>query len=197
MVTAASFPSSGPSPLRGPWAPRALTGPTCGAWTVPVGASWVRVLRLLPPLLRASARCRRLPAPAGSRRPLLGRGRSRVPRWCSSAGWGTRRWCSCPRRARPGSASYVAAGPGGGHHDVGRRAESVRGEGLALRGDDLGAFLPLGLGFPHRYIWPAELDLIGQLPGFELESRHADWSGAEFTADSRSHVSVYRLPPGP
>jgi SAM-dependent methyltransferase len=47
---------------------------------------------------------------------------------------------------------------------------------------------------PHRYVWPAELDLMGQLAGFELESRHADWSGAEFTADSASHVSVYRLP---
>ncbi|HTJ69679.1 MAG TPA: class I SAM-dependent methyltransferase [Actinospica sp.] len=47
---------------------------------------------------------------------------------------------------------------------------------------------------PHRYIWPAELDLMAQLAGFELESRHADWQGAEFTADSRSHVSVYRLP---
>ena len=46
---------------------------------------------------------------------------------------------------------------------------------------------------PHRYIWPAELDLMAQLAGFELESRNADWSGAEFTADSRSHVSVYRL----
>lgn len=49
---------------------------------------------------------------------------------------------------------------------------------------------------PHRYIWPAELDLMAQLAGFELESRHADWSGSEFTADSRSHVSVYRLPLG-
>ena len=47
---------------------------------------------------------------------------------------------------------------------------------------------------PHRYIWPAELDLMGQLAGFELESRHADWTGAEFTAESGSHVSVYRLP---
>jgi len=47
---------------------------------------------------------------------------------------------------------------------------------------------------PHRYIWPAELDLMAQLAGFELETRHADWSGAEFTADSRSHISVYRLP---
>jgi SAM-dependent methyltransferase len=50
---------------------------------------------------------------------------------------------------------------------------------------------------PHRYIWPAELDLMAQLAGFELESRHADWTGAEFTADSRSHVSVYRIPTGP
>jgi SAM-dependent methyltransferase len=46
---------------------------------------------------------------------------------------------------------------------------------------------------PHRYIWPAELDLMAQLAGLELETRHADWTGAEFTAESRSHVSVYRL----
>ena len=47
---------------------------------------------------------------------------------------------------------------------------------------------------PQRYIWPAELDLMAQLAGLELESRHADWSGTEFTEDARSHVSVYRLP---
>ena len=46
---------------------------------------------------------------------------------------------------------------------------------------------------PHRYVWPAELDLMAQLAGFELESRQADWVGAEFTEESRSHVSVYRL----
>ncbi|GAA1961082.1 class I SAM-dependent methyltransferase [Kitasatospora viridis] len=45
---------------------------------------------------------------------------------------------------------------------------------------------------PHRYIWPAELDLMAELAGMTLESRHADWTGAEFTAQSRSHVSVYR-----
>ncbi|MEU3098432.1 class I SAM-dependent methyltransferase [Streptomyces sp. NPDC006967] len=50
---------------------------------------------------------------------------------------------------------------------------------------------------PHRYIWPAELDLMAQLAGFDLESRHADWEGSAFTAESRSHVSVYRLPPSP
>lgn len=45
----------------------------------------------------------------------------------------------------------------------------------------------------HRYIWPAELDLMAELAGFSLESRHADWDGGEFTAESRSHISVYRL----
>jgi SAM-dependent methyltransferase len=47
---------------------------------------------------------------------------------------------------------------------------------------------------PHRYVWPAELDLMGRLAGFSLESRHADWAGGGFTATSRSHVSVYRRP---
>ena len=46
---------------------------------------------------------------------------------------------------------------------------------------------------PHRYVWPAELDLMAQLGGFELEARHAGWDGGEFTQESRSHVSVYRL----
>ncbi len=46
---------------------------------------------------------------------------------------------------------------------------------------------------PHRYIWPAELDLMAQLAGFELESREADWEGSPFTGESPSHVSVYRL----
>jgi SAM-dependent methyltransferase len=45
---------------------------------------------------------------------------------------------------------------------------------------------------PHRYIWPAELDLMAQLAGLVLESRHADWAGAQFVAESPSHVSVYR-----
>ena len=46
---------------------------------------------------------------------------------------------------------------------------------------------------PHRFIWPSELDLMAQLAGFGLESRHADWNGTVFDAESRSHVSVYRL----
>lgn len=46
---------------------------------------------------------------------------------------------------------------------------------------------------PHRYIWPSELDLMARLAGFRLESRWSGWDRGEFTADSRSHVSVYRL----
>ncbi|HWO67804.1 MAG TPA: methyltransferase domain-containing protein [Umezawaea sp.] len=46
---------------------------------------------------------------------------------------------------------------------------------------------------PHRYVWPAELDLMARIAGFDLEDRHADWVGTPFTAESRSHVSVYRL----
>jgi len=48
---------------------------------------------------------------------------------------------------------------------------------------------------PHRYVWPAELDLMAEIAGFQLESRHADWVGSPFTAESRSHISVYRLRP--
>lgn len=48
----------------------------------------------------------------------------------------------------------------------------------------------------QRYVWPAELDLMGQLAGFALEDRWADWTGAPFTAESGSHVSVYRLAAG-
>ncbi len=46
---------------------------------------------------------------------------------------------------------------------------------------------------PHRYVWPSELNLMGRIAGFTLESRWADWDRSAFTAESRSHVSVYRL----
>lgn len=45
-----------------------------------------------------------------------------------------------------------------------------------------------------RYVWPAECDLMAQLAGLEPAARWADWSRAEFTADSPSHVSVWRMP---
>ena len=50
---------------------------------------------------------------------------------------------------------------------------------------------------PHRYVWPPELDLMARLAGLELETRHAGWAGEPFTAESPSHVSVYRRPPRP
>ena len=46
---------------------------------------------------------------------------------------------------------------------------------------------------PHRYIWPAELDLMARIAGFRLESRHGGWSNEPLTVESRDHVSVYRL----
>jgi SAM-dependent methyltransferase len=45
-----------------------------------------------------------------------------------------------------------------------------------------------------RYIWPAECDLMARLAGLQLEQRLADWAGTPFTADSESHVSVWRKP---
>ncbi len=43
-----------------------------------------------------------------------------------------------------------------------------------------------------RYVWPSELDLMAMLAGMQLEHRWADWDRSEFTADSPSHVSVWR-----
>ena len=42
-----------------------------------------------------------------------------------------------------------------------------------------------------RYVWPSELDLMARLAGLRLRARWADWRRAPFTAQSRSHVSVY------
>lgn len=46
---------------------------------------------------------------------------------------------------------------------------------------------------PLRYVWPAELDLMAQIAGMELEQRWGGWQGEPFTAHSRSHVSVWRI----
>jgi len=44
----------------------------------------------------------------------------------------------------------------------------------------------------HRYVWPAELDLMARLAGLEPIRRVADWHGRPVTADSESAVSVGR-----
>lgn len=44
----------------------------------------------------------------------------------------------------------------------------------------------------YRYVWPGELDLMARLAGLTLDQRVADWHGNPFTAESPSHVSVWR-----
>lgn len=46
----------------------------------------------------------------------------------------------------------------------------------------------------HRYVWPAELDLMARIAGLRLERRVADWDGTPFTQDSAKHISVWRKP---
>jgi SAM-dependent methyltransferase len=48
---------------------------------------------------------------------------------------------------------------------------------------------------PHlmRYAWPAELDLMAQLAGLQRQERWAWWDRSPFTAQSISHVSIYRV----
>lgn len=47
---------------------------------------------------------------------------------------------------------------------------------------------------PQRYVWPSELDLMALHAGLTLDDRWADWKRTPFTADSASHVSVWRKP---
>jgi SAM-dependent methyltransferase len=49
---------------------------------------------------------------------------------------------------------------------------------------------------PHRYVWPAELDLMARLAGLGLRERWADWLRTPFTGESRSHISVWAKPMG-
>ena len=44
----------------------------------------------------------------------------------------------------------------------------------------------------HRYVWPAELDLMARLAGLHLEARWEDWDRRPFTDDSNTYVAVYR-----
>jgi SAM-dependent methyltransferase len=50
---------------------------------------------------------------------------------------------------------------------------------------------------PFRYAWPAELDLMARLAGMTLRERWGGWRREPFTRDSRAHVSVWQLAPGP
>ena len=41
---------------------------------------------------------------------------------------------------------------------------------------------------------PGPYDLMARLAGLEFEARFADWERSPFTAESPSHVSVWRKP---
>jgi SAM-dependent methyltransferase len=43
----------------------------------------------------------------------------------------------------------------------------------------------------HRYVWPAELDVMARTAGLTLRHRWADWTQEPFTSESRSHISVW------
>jgi SAM-dependent methyltransferase len=47
---------------------------------------------------------------------------------------------------------------------------------------------------PFRYAWPAELDLMARIAGLTLKYRWAGWDRSAFTAESTTHVSVWRKP---
>ena len=47
---------------------------------------------------------------------------------------------------------------------------------------------------PFRYVWPSELDLMARLAGMTLLERWGDWEREPFSADSRSHISVWATP---
>jgi SAM-dependent methyltransferase len=42
-----------------------------------------------------------------------------------------------------------------------------------------------------RFAWPSELDLMAELAGLRLKHRWSSWDKADFTSESRNHISVY------
>jgi SAM-dependent methyltransferase len=46
----------------------------------------------------------------------------------------------------------------------------------------------------HRYLWPAELDLMAKIAGMTLRERWSNWQREPFTSDSTMHVSVWEKP---
>jgi hypothetical protein len=45
---------------------------------------------------------------------------------------------------------------------------------------------------PFRYVWPSELDLMGQLAGFRVVDRWGGWSREPFTGDCTNQVVVFQ-----
>jgi SAM-dependent methyltransferase len=47
--------------------------------------------------------------------------------------------------------------------------------------------------FAMRYCWPDQIDQMATQAGLRLTERYADWHRQPFDADSKAHISVYRL----
>jgi SAM-dependent methyltransferase len=47
----------------------------------------------------------------------------------------------------------------------------------------------------HRYLWPAELDLMARLASMTLRERWSDWHRTPFTGESRHHISIWEKTP--
>lgn len=58
-----------------------------------------------------------------------------------------------------------------------------------LSGEKLNAFQTT-----HRYVWPSELELMGQLAGLELMARWGNWDGDELSGDHDSCIMVWQKP---
>lgn len=120
---------------------------------------------------------------------------------------------SCFRNAaghlRPGGRFVVEVGvpelrrlPPGETHQVFHAGEDrwgideydVANQGLISHHVRIRDGKPEQVSVPFRYVWPAELDLMAQLAGMELQDRWEDWTRAPFTSESRKHVSVWRKP---
>lgn len=46
----------------------------------------------------------------------------------------------------------------------------------------------------HRYVWPSELELMGQLAGLDLEARWSSWEGDPLTGEADNCIMVWRKP---
>jgi hypothetical protein len=47
---------------------------------------------------------------------------------------------------------------------------------------------------PCRYVWPSELDLMGQIAGLTLQDRWGSWDRDPLTSESSSVISVWLKP---
>ena len=70
------------------------------------------------------------------------------------------------------------------HDPVG---QLVEGQHVLIR-ESRTTLLPVAL----RYAFPSELDLMARLAGLTLETRDGGWANEPFTAESGTHVSVWR-----